>query len=286
MVDTVRASLTSVLEQIDSRFEVVVIDDGSDDGSERVLRELETEYESLRVVYNAGNDNLGEARNHSFRVANGEYILSAVDTDDQFTHVLQDFVALYEEIAADLSRDFLLLGGGLYMAPRSLVLETPYRSLGYGEDRDFYRRMLAQDALISLSHTPFRFSIGYNRSLSERLQIGVKTIAVQFRSGVAFWPYIKWAAEELRGDRDRIGPFRAVGHLLLAPVAYLLSFLGPRYDAPEAYTDIGRYKQELRDVHRTLTGLEERFDVSVDRKRLGQRGRALFDIDERDQVLD
>ncbi|MFB6176358.1 MAG: glycosyltransferase family 2 protein [Halobaculum sp.] len=286
MARTLRASLTSVLEQLDDRFEVIVIDDGSDDGSAEILRELEADYELLRVVYDAGNDNLGEARNHSFRVAEGEYVLSAVDTDDQFTRVIPEFVTLYEEIEADLDREFLLLAGGLYMAPRSLVRDVPYRSLGYGEDRDFYRRLLARDALVSISHLPFRHSIGYDRPIPEKFRVGVETIVVQFRSGLAFRPYVEWAFAELRSENGQLERHRALAHLVIAPFAYLLSFLGPRYEAPTEYRDIGRYKRALRDVHRTLTGLETRFDVSVDRAKLGHRGRALFDIDERDEILD
>lgn len=286
MADTLAASLTSVLEQVDDRFEVLVVDDGSDDGSEAILRELETEYDRLRVIYDAGNDNLGEARNHSFEAARGEYVISAVDTDDQFTRCIPEFVTLYEEFAVDTDREFLLLAGGLYVAPRSLVLDVPYRSLGYGEDRDFYRRLLARDALISISHLPFRHSIGYDRTLCERLRVGVETIVVQFQSGLHFLPYLRWALWEIRNEGGQLETHRALAHLLLAPLAFLLSLRGPRYEAPEPFTDIRRYKIALRDVHRTLDGLESLLGASVDREALGPRGRALFDIDAVDEILD
>jgi len=286
MADTLAASLTSVLEQLDDRFELLVVDDGSDDGGDEVLQRLAARYDRLRPVTDAGNDNLGEARNHSFELADGEYVLSAVDTDDQFTHVVPGFVSLYHQIEAAREEPFLLLAGGLYMAPRDLVLDVPYRSLGYGEDRDFYRRLLAEDALLSLSHVPFRHSIGYDRGTLERLRVGVETIVVQFRSGLAPWPYLRWALGETLRDGGQLERHRGLAHLLLAVPAYLLALRGRRYDAPPEFRDIGRYKRALRDVHMTVAGMEERFGFEVDWDAVGPRGRALFDRDVVDDVLD
>ncbi|MFB6195791.1 MAG: glycosyltransferase family 2 protein [Haloplanus sp.] len=286
MADTLEASLTSVLEQLDDRFEVVVVDDGSDDGSVEILRQLDAEYDRLRVVTDAGNDNLGEARNHSFELADGEYVLSAVDTDDQFTHCIPQFVSLYHQLEPGKSDPFLLLAGGLYMAPRELVLETPYRSLGYGEDRDFYRRLLAKDALLSVSHVPFRHSLGYDRPLSERLHVGVETMVVQFQSGLKFLPYIQWAYDETVTEGGQLERHRGLAHLLLAPIAYLLSLPREQYDAPPEFEDIGRYKQALRDIHMTASQLGARLGVDIDWSEVGPRGRALFDIDTVDEILD
>jgi glycosyltransferase involved in cell wall biosynthesis len=286
MEGTLAASLTSVLEQLDDRFEVVVIDDGSTDGSVDILHDLEAAYDILRVVTDAGNDNLGEARNHSFRVADGKYVLSAVDTDDQFTHCIPEFVSLYHQLEPGKDGDFLLLAGGLYMAPRDLVLDTPYRSLGYGEDRDFYRRLISKDALLSISHVPFRHSIGYDRPFSEKFRVGIETMAVQFRSGVAFWPYMVWALNEMLNEGGQLERHRGFAHLVLAPFAYLLSLRGPQYDAPPEFRDIGEYKKSLRDVHMTASQMENRLSIDIDWTEVGPRGQALFDIDTVDEILD
>lgn len=286
MAETLEASLTSVLEQLDNRFEVVVVDDGSDDGSVEILQRLEQHYEILRVVTDAGNDNLGEARNHSFRLADGEYVLSAVDTDDQFTHCIPQFVSLYHELEDAKDEPFLLLAGGLYMAPRELVLETPYRSLGYGEDRDFYRRLLAKDALLSISHVPFRHSLGYDRPFVENFKVGVETIVVQFQSGLDFRPYLRWAWKEFTTIGGQLERHRGLAHLLLAPIAYLLSLQGPQYKAPGRFRDVRIYKEALRDIHMTLSDMEDALGAEIDRDALGPRGRALFDIDTTDDILD
>jgi len=286
MAETLAASLTSVLEQLDNRFEAVVIDDGSTDGSVEILERLEAAYDSLRVVYDAGNDNLGEARNYSFQVADGDYVVAAIDTDDQFTHCIPEFVEFYHQIEAGRESDFLLLAGGLYIAPRELVLDVPYRSLGYGEDRDFYRRLVAEDALISLSHVPFRHSLGYDRSFTEKFRVGFETIVVQFQSGLDFVPYMEWALDETLNEGGQLERHRGLAHLVLAPFAYVRSLTKPQYGAPSEFRDIGKYKQALQNVHMTAEQMEDRLDIDIDWTAVGPRGRALFDRDTIDDVID
>lgn len=286
MVETVARSLTSILEQVDDRFEVVVVDDGSTDGSVEVLEWLESEYENLRVETDAGNANHGEARQHAVELADGEYVLSSLDADDEFTPCIQQFVSLYHQIEDVKDNDFLLLGYGLYIAPRSLLLDVPYRSLGYGEDRDLYRRLLAEDALLSLSHHRIRRTLGYHPSTRQSIENGIETVVNQFRSGLELRPYLRWAFEEMTGTRTRISPIRGGLHLGIAPIAYLLAQRRGRYDAPEIFRDIGVYKDALTDIHMTLSEIEERFDVEVDREAIGPRGCAVFDTDSKRRLID
>jgi len=286
MVETVAQSLTSILEQIDERFEVIVVDDGSTDGSVSVLQDLEEKYSALRVVTDAGNENHGEARRHAIKLAEGDYVLSSLDADDEFTPCITEFVSLYHELENVKETDFLLLGYGLYMAPRDLLLNTPYRSLGYGEDRDLYRRLLAKDALLSLSHHRVRRSLGYRPSKVQKVKIGLETITNQFRSGLHLCPYLRWAFEEMIRKRNRISSVRGFLHLVVAPVAYLLSLTQERYEAPEEFRDIGVYKDALMDVHMTLSEMEKRFDVQVERDALGPRGCAVFDMDTKRSLID
>lgn len=286
MVDTVARSLTSILEQVNDDYEVVVIDDGSTDGSVDVLRELEKKYQNLRVVTDAGNSNHGEARQHAIELANGEYVLSSLDADDEFTPCIQQFVSLYHQLESAKKSEFLLLGYGLYMSPRSLLREIPYRSLGYGEDRDLYRRLLAEDALLSLSHHRVRRTLGYHPSKLGKVKIGIETIRNQFRSGLQLRPYLRWAFEELIGKRSRISSIRGFLHLVVAPFAYLLSLTEERYEAPDKFRDIGLYKDSLVDVHMTLSEIEERLEIEVDRDAIGPRGCAVFDVDRKRTLLD
>jgi len=286
MAETVARCLTSILEQLNHEFEVIVVDDGSTDGSVPILEELEEQYEILRVETDAGNKNHGEARRHATELANGEYVLSSLDADDEFTPCITQFVSLYHEVEDMKDNRFCLLGYSIYMAPRSLLLDIPYRSMGYGEDRDIYRRLLAHEALIGLSHHRIRRSNGYHPTKIQKVKTGIETIANQFRSGIHLVPYLRWAFEEMVGERDRISARRGLLHLLTAPIAYLISLRGNRYDTPEKYQDIGRYKDELMDAHMTLKQIEERFNIDVDREAIGPRGCAVFDIDEERDFID
>jgi len=145
---------------------------------------------------------------------------------------------------------------------------------------------LAEDAFLSLSHHPIRQSIGYDPSKLESLATGVETVTNQFRSGLHLRPYLRWAFEEMTGKRNRISSVRGFLHLVVAPIAYLLSLTEERYEAPEEFRDIGVYKDALIDVHMTLSEMEERFDIQVDRDAIGPRGCAVFDTDTKRNLID
>lgn len=63
-----------------SEFEVIVINDGSTDGSEKVIERLQKEYTNL-ILINKENGGQSTARNIGFKKAKGEYIF-CLDSDD------------------------------------------------------------------------------------------------------------------------------------------------------------------------------------------------------------
>ena len=71
--DTIREAVESVLSQEGVEIEVICVDDGSTDGTDRVLAQLAEESPSVRVIKqeNAGP---GAARNRGIEEARGEYI--------------------------------------------------------------------------------------------------------------------------------------------------------------------------------------------------------------------
>jgi len=97
----VRECIHSALAQSFGNFEVVVVDDGSNDNTESVVREIPSE----KVRYfKKENGERGAARNYGIEKAKGEYVVF-MDSDDQmeinhllvlYAHLLQqqeDFVA-------------------------------------------------------------------------------------------------------------------------------------------------------------------------------------------------
>jgi glycosyltransferase involved in cell wall biosynthesis len=76
-----RMALPSALAQQDVRFEVVVVDDGSSDGTERSLRALAAEEQRLRVVRHERPRGVAAARNAGLAAARGTWV-AFLDDDD------------------------------------------------------------------------------------------------------------------------------------------------------------------------------------------------------------
>src|SRR6266446_27932 len=73
-------ALRSVVEQSYAGLEIILVDDGSQDGTAQVVEQ----FKDPRIVYlYQGNAGQGNARNHGLRVCKGEYV-SFLDADDWY----------------------------------------------------------------------------------------------------------------------------------------------------------------------------------------------------------
>ena len=96
--DYIAATLDSLLSiHFSSNYEIVVINDGSTDGSESVIRDYQQK-QSRIVLYSIKNQGVSNARNVGISKATGEYI-TFVDGDDT---VEPDF---FEKAVQELDRD-------------------------------------------------------------------------------------------------------------------------------------------------------------------------------------
>lgn len=267
MADTVRESLESILCQVRSDWEVVVVDDGSDDGTVDVLAEMDAEYDSLRVVH-GDNDNLAEARNQSFRAVRGEYVFESLDADDRYEPVLADFAALYHAIEAERDTPFYLDGRSINLAPTTLLREYSYRSMGYGEDKDFRRRLLADDRIEFVDHAPVCEEIGYTRGTVARGEVAVEEAVAQFRSGVTFWSFLWYHARQL----DRLSAFKTV----VAPYAYLRARHEGVYEPVPGYRRMGRLLRESSRRRVPVRELMARHGAEIDPDSLSETGQRLL----------
>lgn len=82
--DHVRRAVGSVLAQTHTDLELVIVDDGSTDGSPRIVRELATQDDRIRVVLLGGNHGVAAARNTGVAEVTGE-LLAFIDQDDVWT---------------------------------------------------------------------------------------------------------------------------------------------------------------------------------------------------------
>lgn len=74
--------LDSLVNQTLEDIEIIVVNDASPDGSEKIMRRYESRYpEKIKCIYLKENVRLGGARNRGVECANGKYI-AFVDSDD------------------------------------------------------------------------------------------------------------------------------------------------------------------------------------------------------------
>tara|TARA_B100000242_G_scaffold126304_1_gene89078 strand:+ start:28347 stop:29180 length:834 start_codon:yes stop_codon:yes gene_type:complete len=159
MSNTLDLSLKSVLDQIDERFEVIVVDDGSSDSSIDVLLRIKMNYPKLRIIplMRDKRRKLGETRNISIRAARGEYVILHIDTDDFWEPFINSYVKVYHEIEKRLNFfDFMLSGKQINMSSRKLLLENPYPNIYYGEDRYLFNDLAVIGKILVLEHKIFR----------------------------------------------------------------------------------------------------------------------------------
>lgn len=73
----------AVLREICTDYEIIIVDDGSRDGTEKLADELAQKYPAIRVIHHPSNRGYGAALQSGFRAASKEYVFYT-DGDGQF----------------------------------------------------------------------------------------------------------------------------------------------------------------------------------------------------------
>jgi len=268
---TLEESIKSIVKQIDSRFEILVTDDGSTDGSLEILERLEHEITNLRFVI-GDNNNLGEARNHSFQEANGRHILESLDLDDKYQNCIPDFIKIYETLYKRLNNDFFLKGRSINAASRSLLLEYPYRSMGYGEDVDLWRRLFADNKLIWLEHAPFYETLREERHLTKKIKNTFYKTVVDFRSGVTFSSFFRHCTINMSEN------IKKNAFLLFTSIpAYIIANKRGRFDPPAPrFQAKGAVQNEINTKSMSLQEMVDRYDLEFSEELLSDKGYEKF----------
>jgi len=76
---TIKRSIDSILSQTINQFEIIVVDDGSTDGTEKILKS----YSKYINIIKQENCGAVKAANKGFKVATGHYLIK-LDADDYF----------------------------------------------------------------------------------------------------------------------------------------------------------------------------------------------------------
>lgn len=93
--------LSSIINQSGIDYEVILVNDGSTDGSEDICRKYTRRYSNFKYIYQ-NNAGLGEARNTGLTYAHGKYLLF-LDSDDAIQkNSIGKLFSYAEENAADI----------------------------------------------------------------------------------------------------------------------------------------------------------------------------------------
>ncbi|MCH9053736.1 MAG: glycosyltransferase family 2 protein [Proteobacteria bacterium] len=256
MEETLEASLSSILDQLDDNYEVLVVDDGSSDSSVHVIRELQKKYRSLRLIELERDParKLGLTRNISISNARGDYVLLHLDCDDVFGPHVKDFVEVFHRIEHCVRRDILLSGQHINMAKREFLLERgPYRNLYRGEDRDLWSRLATINAYIPFDHVDFITRL----PKPKKMRIG-KTIIDTFdhmrndlKEGTYLIRYIQLEFQKLHLYSLKLKLFR-MAMIFPAWICSVFDEPLPKVEKMGSFEEFASYREKTRGTYSSI----------------------------------
>ncbi|MEM4092651.1 MAG: glycosyltransferase family A protein [Conexivisphaerales archaeon] len=148
--DTIRASISSILSQIDGSYEIVIVDNKSTDASPDIALEI-LKKAACRFTFVSDRCSRGRGRQLAFENSVGEYILSQIDMDDiLLPGAIPATVSLFHKYYEGM---FVLING-LSICPRTLIYKAGgWEDLQFREDRLLWWRMAQMGKLVVI---PFK----------------------------------------------------------------------------------------------------------------------------------
>jgi glycosyltransferase involved in cell wall biosynthesis len=93
VIKTISSSLGSILSQLDDRFEVILVDGGSTDGTAEIVRRIQRNQRNLIVIGQPCSR--GAGRDIAYRQARGRYLIQQVDMDVIYEPTLHSILDYY-----------------------------------------------------------------------------------------------------------------------------------------------------------------------------------------------
>ncbi len=153
----IERSIKSLVEQSLEDIEIILVNDGSKDGSEEIAKEYKRKYPDKIVYLEKENGGLSDARNYALPYATGEYI-AFLDSDD---YVEEE---MYEEmyVTAKMDKADIVECDYLWEYPEETI-ESKGRAYKDRKDMLLNARVVAWNKLIKkelLEKTRIKFPVG------------------------------------------------------------------------------------------------------------------------------
>ncbi len=254
MADTLERALTSVLNQLDDKlYEVVVIDDGSNDGSLDELEKLAKAYSNFRYISLPRDPkrHLGQTRNISIRAARGEYVLLHIDADDEWKPYLQDLVKLFHKMEDAAGYDFFMAGQQTGIAKRDFLLSYGgYENVYRCEDRNLMMKLAKEDRLLFLDYRVYRTRLPrpIKKKIFKTIWDDCSHMMYDLRQNEPKTPYIRHALSMLFTRKKASLISRFVRPVLIFPIYLITRFMSPIIN-PISRDDMRAYHEKHRGTY-------------------------------------
>jgi len=184
--------LDSLVSQTLDNFEVIVVNDGSPDDSQKIIDKYKKKYPEIIKAYKIKNRGLGGARNYALEKCSGEYVLF-VDSDDYIDLTMAE--EMYKMAKKDKS-DIVLCGYDVIDEATKKVIskesayspvekENPVLSLLFGKTAVWNK--LYKTSLIKDNNIKFRSKVWY-----EDIDFSFKTLLLSKKNSFIDEPFYKY----------------------------------------------------------------------------------------------
>ena len=205
--DVVLRAVDSVIKQTYTNWQLIIVDDGSTDGSEKILSPLTKK--DRRIVYlRHANKGVAESRNVGIKNASGRYI-SFIDSDDEYKQDHLEIRIAYLEshkMVAAMYGGLILVGpkkkhlvpdvthpgkkihilkchpvGTLVARRQCLLAVKGFRDIIYSEDYDIIKRLEKSFKVVRVDFPTYIYRLDSKNRLSDLFEAGGEERILEFR---------------------------------------------------------------------------------------------------------